>query len=641
MPRVNVMESRFGANNTGLVNTQPAIQLAITAAGPNGIVYFPAGNYLITDPVVAYVAGGGVSFQGDGHQSRIIVKLTDATKEAIRLNQAPPDPAHPGFPGTGVSGLLWSDIAILGAKTGTGYCCRVGLLGEVVLRSVFRNVHVLVGASEHAIYLRTGWSNQFNFVSSMEFAEQLYGDLPGYPAGTKASPPLLTHIRCGPGSYLGGLNANVFDCLVEGSVCDSLGADLLHFEPQDWTAAEPKILAQGNNVITGTYEGTKATWLHPNAKCPPPDPRVSYYTGYAVVLKGCTLPSLRDFHLEHTGGLVMENCESPTVEQGAVQDVTLTGTTRALIDQVTVSNLTIGETCSFTRLGAIGLEGVSGIYNRSLTTVSLGSIRDLNERAPATGERVRQTAGALANPENLIPNGDFSRWLAAHPAGRPAGWLYQPGEWYPTALNPSPGGGPLPLATRSRTCALYKASGSTTADVIISHALPGTLDGVWVACSAWVFIPGDSGLASVELNLRRTGGLEAGEVVSGQFAAQKNVWIRLQTVFFMHPSTEQNELLLHGIVQDGSNPRAFYVADVQANVGLVTASHTFVPPANVFPEYYVDGRRIQYGDVKPATGTARVGDIVYNTAPAVGQPVGWVCTAEPDTWKGFGVVLSS
>ena len=43
----------------------------------------------------------------------------------------------------------------------------------------------------------------------------------------------------------------------------------------------------------------------------------------------------------------------------------------------------------------------------------------------------------------------------------------------------------------------------------------------------------------------------------------------------------------------------------------------------------------------PASGAWSVGDLVYNSAPALGSPVGWVCTTagSPGTWRGFGVVV--
>ena len=42
----------------------------------------------------------------------------------------------------------------------------------------------------------------------------------------------------------------------------------------------------------------------------------------------------------------------------------------------------------------------------------------------------------------------------------------------------------------------------------------------------------------------------------------------------------------------------------------------------------------------PSTGTWRVGDIVYNNAPASAGYVGFVCTVAgtPGTWKSFGLI---
>lgn len=42
----------------------------------------------------------------------------------------------------------------------------------------------------------------------------------------------------------------------------------------------------------------------------------------------------------------------------------------------------------------------------------------------------------------------------------------------------------------------------------------------------------------------------------------------------------------------------------------------------------------------PSTGTWRVGDIVYNNAPATAGYIGWVCTiaGTPGTWKSFGLI---
>jgi hypothetical protein len=50
--------------------------------------------------------------------------------------------------------------------------------------------------------------------------------------------------------------------------------------------------------------------------------------------------------------------------------------------------------------------------------------------------------------------------------------------------------------------------------------------------------------------------------------------------------------------------------------------------------------RIYYGTAAPTSGSYVVGDILYNTAPASGAYIGWVCTVagSPGTWQGFGLI---
>lgn len=44
----------------------------------------------------------------------------------------------------------------------------------------------------------------------------------------------------------------------------------------------------------------------------------------------------------------------------------------------------------------------------------------------------------------------------------------------------------------------------------------------------------------------------------------------------------------------------------------------------------------------PASGWYRLGDHVWNSEPALGEPPGWVCTVSgnPGTWESFGEVTS-
>jgi hypothetical protein len=59
-----------------------------------------------------------------------------------------------------------------------------------------------------------------------------------------------------------------------------------------------------------------------------------------------------------------------------------------------------------------------------------------------------------------------------------------------------------------------------------------------------------------------------------------------------------------------------------------------------FQSIELGGNSITYGSTAPTTGTWKVGDKVYNTAPAAGGYIGWVCivAGTPGTWKGFGTI---
>ena len=59
-----------------------------------------------------------------------------------------------------------------------------------------------------------------------------------------------------------------------------------------------------------------------------------------------------------------------------------------------------------------------------------------------------------------------------------------------------------------------------------------------------------------------------------------------------------------------------------------------------FSSLDVNGRTWAVAAAAPTTGTWKVGDMVYNNAPAAGGKIGWVCTVAgtPGTWKAWGVI---
>lgn len=58
---------------------------------------------------------------------------------------------------------------------------------------------------------------------------------------------------------------------------------------------------------------------------------------------------------------------------------------------------------------------------------------------------------------------------------------------------------------------------------------------------------------------------------------------------------------------------------------------------------FPNGVTHRQGAGAPTAGTAKRGDIVWNTAPSAnGNSVGWICTTagSPGTWKAFGSVAA-
>lgn len=54
------------------------------------------------------------------------------------------------------------------------------------------------------------------------------------------------------------------------------------------------------------------------------------------------------------------------------------------------------------------------------------------------------------------------------------------------------------------------------------------------------------------------------------------------------------------------------------------------------------GSRWSFGTAIPTTGTAKKGDMVWNTAPAAAGTLAWVCTAAgtPGTWKAVSGIAA-
>lgn len=80
------------------------------------------------------------------------------------------------------------------------------------------------------------------------------------------------------------------------------------------------------------------------------------------------------------------------------------------------------------------------------------------------------------------------------------------------------------------------------------------------------------------------------------------------------------------------NATEVYVDEFSVSVGNVG-----VPNQGKFGTMEVGGKTQAHATAAPTGGTWKVGDTVFNSAPAVGQPIGWSCTVAgtPGTWVAW------
>ena len=78
---------------------------------------------------------------------------------------------------------------------------------------------------------------------------------------------------------------------------------------------------------------------------------------------------------------------------------------------------------------------------------------------------------------------------------------------------------------------------------------------------------------------------------------------------------------------------AFTLAEVTTDINQIAAANDRLTRQKT-------GRGVSYASAIPSSGRWMQGEIVYNTLPASGGFVGWVCTASgsPGTWKTFGLI---
>jgi hypothetical protein len=141
------------------------------------------------------------------------------------------------------------------------------------------------------------------------------------------------------------------------------------------------------------------------------------------------------------------------------------------------------------------------------------------------------------------------------------------------------------------------------------------LRGKWVWFGVWVNTDGD--LSNARLFLNGTSSS------TSTLYNNESTWAFVSTTYYVGLAETS---LVYGLqkIYSGSTSDLRISAPIIATIGA---------KFNSIPQI----QNLYLNSAIPTTGTWSVNDVVYNSAPAAGQPQGWVCTVAgtPGTWKAM------
>lgn len=598
----------YGAQGDGVTDDTDAVDAAIAAVPDGGTLYIPTGTFLIRKPLVINTP---ISIAGSGSSSALWLKLEDPTQTGVTIGST--NVQNQSYRNFGIFGPARPDPSV--------YNCQYGLAVYGCFNCRFENVHVRPGSWENAVVISGCENSYFNFIVQNN-------DLEGYPPGSGAwngagilvaSSYTITSPTNSSNTITSPTNSSVFDCIVAGSSGGGL-------------AVQQQSDSGGDNTITGTYEG----FMQPSGSV--------YGTGYALLIEGCMGFRVVDTHVEDSAyGTLITNSKSftirdsgffsdaPEVENLAVQS----NCSDFVIDQVLVGSLSIDSTCS-----KYQVQNVVGANLSSPASVQDSFVTMFHN--PAEG--ITASGMARFTTENLVPNGDLSRWPLDFTC-----YGVQPG------LTQTGAGQSDPTSRFNQYAANVTGGGNSS--LVIN--VPNSCQYGGQPVTIWADIKCVSG-----------GGISLGAMLnyesqspslsqtlmplSATVPAGETDWVRVAVTGYpsqTYQTTDQTTgqqidltltswSILISPASDGDYE--YYLGGVGALVGVAAPMGTFAPLSSFQQGLQVSGKRVQYGSAAPTQGAWQPGDIVYNTAPAAGGYVGWVCTTagSPGTWNSFGAISS-
>ncbi|WP_420130314.1 glycosyl hydrolase family 28-related protein [Longimicrobium sp.] len=581
----------YGAVGDGKTDDTGAIRTAIAAVPDGGTLYIPTGTFRVTQTIDI---NRDISIEGSGPGSAIWLDLADPERTGVVIGLREP---VAGGADSVAQNQSYRNFGIFGADGS----CLYGLAVYNCSRSRFDNVHVRPGSSEHAIVIGGCFGTHFNFIVQKNIPY-------GYPpeSGGWNGAGILVVGAGFPTPTSMPTNACSFDCIVEGGVGGGL-------------AFQPQPVQGGDNAITGMYEG----FTQPQGSV--------YGTGYGLLIEGCIGFTLYNLHVEasHNGTLITDSTTFTVRDSGffssalAKETLTVQNCSDFVIDRVLAGCLTIDAACSQYQVGNVG-GGPKAPYSQPRVQNCFVTMFE----NPDTGGVIASSGMARFAAENLVPNGDLSRW--------PLGFAY---------MGVQPGLERTGLGAADPTCRFNPyaakvtgaaASGGSTQAVLVVNVPNSTLY-VGQPVTIWADIKRVSG---AEISLGVYDAVLEESYLPATVPRTETAWVRVAVTYY--PQDPQTTPHPWSIVISPGDDQAYeyYLGGVGALVGVAAPMGVQSAPASFPQGVQVLGKVISYGTAAPGAGDWQPGDIMYNAAPQPGGYVGWVCTAggSPGTWNSFGAI---
>jgi hypothetical protein len=582
------LPAEFDAHKAETVNIKYAPYNAVgdgitddTAAIIAAIASVPAGGTLYI-PIGKFkitntiTINKAISIKGEGPASCIWISLTDNTKQAVIIGSP--------FAIGNSENQRYEDFAVMGGNNS----CKNGLAFYNVHRSQIKNVHVSPGSTQQAVIVGGCLMTHFNLICQGNSADGYY---PGVYMWNGAA-ILIQDLRNHPDYVAGSVmptNACVFDCICEagtttGGICQ---------EAQD--------LAGGNNVFTGTYEG----FMNAGASA-------VKGSGYSIKIEGGIGFTIREAHCEETlNGVAIDGGQCFTVRNSLfapipTEKLTITNSKYFDVTNITVGLFTINSgTCSKFKINTV----------RGAMDMNYVKYQDSNigKSYPSSDNYAKSGLGEYT-AENLIPNGNLSR---------SPGFSYIGGN--PTLTQCGVG---LADTMRRFNQKSLKVSGTGTGQVL-RILIPDIAQFIGQPITIWADIKYSSGVGISFGAYDNAGYKLANEVPSTEAG-----WVRVAFTFYPNAAAD-GSIMFYPVT---NNPYAFYLGGFGAVLGESAPCGIESPLPSFSNGVQIAGNKIVFGTAAPAAGSWLVGDICKNSAPAVGQPKGWVCTVagSPGTWVSEG-----